>query len=137
MQSILPGTLSRTAGGHGQSRAVPGTQQLRRHQKDLVAQSPERGCLKFRWETQPLEPIHQIVSQQQQMKISFVGQEMMSWDLAQMITAFEFANDPFHARPAVVEAPHVQWLQREIGNKDLIKILAQLEESQLVAGVFR
>src|SRR5438445_13833602 len=64
------------------------------------------------------------------MKISLVGQEMLGWNLAQVITAFEFANDPFHAGPAVVETPQVQWLQRKIGDKDLIKILAQLEETK-------
>ena len=136
MQSIFPSTLSRTAGGHGEPRAVAGPHELGGHQKDLVAQGREGGRLKLRRQTQPFEPVDQIVSQQQQMKISLVGQEMLGWNLAQVITAFEFANDPFHAGPAVVETPQVQWLQRKIGDKDLIKILAQLEESQLVARLF-
>ena len=127
MQSILPSTFARTAGGHGQPRAVAGAQQLRGHQKDLVAQGRQRGALKLRRQTKPLEPVDQIVSQQQQMKISLVGQEVMRRNLAQVITALEFANDPFHARSAVVEAPQIQWLQRQIGYKYLIKILAQLE----------
>src|SRR6266403_1944192 len=137
MQSIPPSTFSWPARRHGQPRAVAGSQQLRRHQKDLLAQGCQGGALKLRRQTKPLEPIDQVVSEQQQMKISFVGQEVMRRNLAQVITALEFANDPFQARSAVVEAPQVQWLQREIGDKHLIKILAQLEESQLVAGPFR
>ena len=137
MQSILPSSLARAARRHGQARAVASSQQLRRHQEDLVAQGRERRALKLRGQAEPLEPVDQIVSQQQEMKVSFVGQEMMRWNLAQVITAFEFANDPFHARSAVVEAPQIQWLQRQIGDKHLIKILAQLEESQLVARLFR
>src|SRR5260370_7387179 len=136
MQRILPSNLSLTARGHSQPGAVASSQQLRRHQEDLVAQSRKRCTLKLCGQTQPFEPVDQIVRQQQEMKVSLVGQEMMRRNLAQVITAFEFANDPFHARPAVVEAPQVQWLQREIGNKHLIKILAQLAESQLLAGPF-
>src|SRR5260370_6475012 len=136
MQRILRSILSLTARGHSQPGAVASSQQLRRHQEDLVAQSRKRCTLKLCGQTQPFEPVDQIVRQQQEMKVSLVGQEMMRRNLAQVITAFEFANDPFHARPAVVEAPQVQWLQREIGNKHLIKILAQLEESQLLAGLF-
>src|SRR5216684_1324764 len=137
MQSMFPSSFARTAGGHGQPRAIVGSHQLCRHQKDLVAQGRERGRLKLVGQTQPLEPIHQIVSQQQQMKITFVGQEVLRRNFAQVITALEFANDPFHARPAVVEAPQVQWLQRQIGDKHLIKIPARLEESQLLARLFR
>src|SRR6266536_1232072 len=137
MQCIFPSTLSLPAGGHSQPGAVAGSQQLRRHQEDLVAQSCQRGALKLRRQTKPLEPVDQIVSQQQQMKISLVGQEVMRRNLAQVITAFEFANDPFHAGSAVVEAPQIQWLQRQIGDKHLIEILAHLEERQLLAGLFR
>src|SRR5206468_8975828 len=131
-----PSSLARATCRHGQAGAVASSQQLRRHQEDLVAQGREGGRLKLRGQAEPLEPIDQIVSQQQQMKVSLVGQEVMRWNLAQVITAFEFANDPFHAGPAVVETPQVQWLQRKIGDKDLIKMLAQLEESQLVARLF-
>src|SRR5881397_277486 len=137
MQREFPSLFSLTAMGHDQPRAVVGADQLRGHQKDLVAQGLQRCGLEVRGQTQPLEPVDQIVSQQQEMKIGFVGQKVMRWDLAQVITAFEFANDPFHARAAVVEAPQVQWLQGEIGDEHLIVIVAQLEQRQLLAGCFR
>src|SRR6266545_2517805 len=136
MQCIFPSTLARPAGWHSQPGAVAGTQQLRWHQEDLVAQSAKRSTLKLLGQTEPFEPVDQIVGQQQQMKVSLVGHEVMRRNLAQVITAFEFADDSFQARSAIVEAPQIQWLQRKIGDEHLIKIMAHLEESQLLAGLF-
>ena len=136
MQCIFPSTLARPAGWHSQPGAVAGSQQLRWHQEDLVAQSAKRSTLKLLGQTQPFEPVDQIVGQQQQMKVSLVGHEVMRRNLAQVITAFEFADDSFQARSAIVEAPQIQWLQRKIGDEHLIKIVAHLEQGQLLARLF-
>src|SRR5215813_4002625 len=61
---------------------------------------------------------------------------MMCGNLAQVITAFEFANDPLDASAAIVEPPQVERLQRQIGDEHLVKKLADFEERQLLAWFF-
>ena len=62
MQSVFPSNLPWTARGHSQPRTIPCPNQLCGHQQNLVAQGLKRGSLKLWWQTQPLEPIDQILS---------------------------------------------------------------------------
>ena len=61
MQCVFPNNLHATTARHRKPRAVVGSEQLRRHQEDAVAQSLKRGGLKFLGQTQPLEPVDQVV----------------------------------------------------------------------------
>ncbi len=63
MQCVLPSRFFGATAGHDQSGPVVGSEKLCRHEKDMVAQSLECGALKLRGQTQPLEPIDQVVGQ--------------------------------------------------------------------------
>jgi len=136
MQCVFPSSLPRAAGRHGQPRTVVGSEKLRRHQEDAVAQSLERGGMKLLGQTQSLEPVHQIVGQQQQMKIGLVGKEVACRNLAQGVVSLQFPDDPFDPCPTVVEAPEVEGLQIEIRNQYLVVVLAELEQRKLFVWLF-
>lgn len=69
------------------------------------------------------------------MEIGFVGEEVPSGNAAQGIVAFELFDEPLDSRPVVVEAPEVERLRRQIGDQNLLVILAELEECQVVGGL--
>lgn len=93
--------------------------------------------MKFWWQTQPLEPVDQIVGEQQQMKIGNVGKEVTCGNFAQGVVSLEFPDDPLHACSVVVEAPEVERFEIEVRNQHLVMILAQLEQRELLAELFR
>src|SRR5262245_47065320 len=70
------------------------------------------------------------------MKVSVVGKEVTSRDLAQRVISLESSDNPFDSRPTIVEAPDVEGPQIEIGNQDLIVIAPELEQSQLLVRLF-
>ena len=82
LQGIPPGRFAWTTGGQGQAWAVFHPPELSRHQQDLAAESLQRGCLKPRRKTEPLEPVDEIVGQQKEMEIRFVGEEVAGGDAA-------------------------------------------------------
>lgn len=69
------------------------------------------------------------------MEVSFVGEEVPRGNAAQGIVAFELFDEQLDSRPVVVEAPEVERLQRQIGDQNLVVILAELEECQLGGGL--
>src|SRR5215510_2296742 len=70
------------------------------------------------------------------MKVSVVGKEVTSRDLAQRVISLELSDNPFDSRPTIVEAPDVEGPQIEIGNQDLIVIAPELEQGQLLVRLF-
>src|SRR5262249_61735597 len=70
------------------------------------------------------------------MKVSVVGKEVTSRDLAQRVISLEISDNPFDSRPTIVEAPDVEGPQIEIGNQDLIMIAPELEQGQLLVRLF-
>ena len=135
MQGIVPGRLPRSAGGHGQAWAVVGAAQLCGHQEDPLAYALQRGTLKLERQAEPLEPVHQVVGQQEQMKVGLVGEEVAGGNTAQGVIPFELLDQQLDPGTVVVEAPQVERLQRQIGDQDLVVILPEFEEGQLVGGL--
>ena len=111
--------------------------ELRWHQQDFVTQGLQRRGLELGRQAEPLEPVHQVVGQQQQVKVGLVGQVVASGDVTQGVVAFELLDDQFDSGPVVVEAPEVEWLQGQIGDENLVMIVPELKQSQLFAGIFR
>lgn len=95
-------------------RTVACTDQLRGHQQDALAQGLKGCVVKFLRQAQSLEPVDEIVGEQEQMEIGFVGKEMMCRNGAECIVAFALSNEKFDAGAVVVEAPKVQRLQLQI-----------------------
>ncbi len=96
----------------------------------------QRGMLKLGRQAALLEPVHQVVGEQEQMEVRLVGHEVAGGDAAQGVIAFELFDEQFYSGTIVVEAPEVQRLQRQIRDQDLVVILAKLEEGQLLARFF-
>ena len=126
----------RTAGGQVEARSVFSADELGRHQQSLLAQSLESGVLKLLRQAEALEPIDQIVAEQQQVKVGFVGEEVMTGDTAECVISLELANDQFDTGAVVVAAPEVERLQRQIGDQDLVVVAAELEQCQLLGRLF-
>jgi hypothetical protein len=131
-QGMFPGGLAETAGGQVEARSVFSADELSRHQQNLLAQGLESGVLELWRQTEALEPIDQIVGEQQQVKVGFVGQEVMTGDMAECVISLELANDQFDTGAVVVAAPEVERLQRQIGDQDLVVVAAELEQCQLL-----
>lgn len=65
MQSIPPGRLAGPARRSGQAGPIVGSSQQGWHQEDLVPQGLQRGLLKRGRQTEPFEPIDEVVGQQE------------------------------------------------------------------------
>src|SRR5947199_2916947 len=115
LQREAPGNLARTAVGQHQMGSVFRSDQLSGYQQDALAQGLQRCGLELGGQTQPLEPVDEVVSEQQQVEVGFVGEKMPRWDSADAVVALQLANDQLDGRAVVVEAPEVQGLQVEIG----------------------
>ena len=136
VQGVLPCRFPQTARGQNQAWPVIGAPQLSRHEQDLMAQRLERGILELGRQTEPLEPVDEVVGQQEQMEVRLVREKVPSRDGAKRIVPFELLDEQLDARPIVVEAPEVQRLRWQIRDQNLVVILAQFEERQLLAWFF-
>lgn len=133
-QCVTPGILARTTGGQQQPRMVVYANKLSRHQEDAVAQGLERGVLQRGRQTEPLEPVDEIIGEQQQVKVRLVGEEVACRDSAQRIVAFEAPDNQLDTGAIVAEAPEVERLQSEVGDEHLIMVSPELEERELRRG---
>src|SRR6266478_676789 len=130
-QGVSPGMLARATGGQQQVRPVVRAHQLSGHQEDALAQGLKGSFLHLRWQAQSLEPVDEIVGEQEKMKVRLVGKEVARGDGAKRVIAFELSDDELDARPIVVETPEVQRLQHKVRDEDLVVIASELEQSQL------
>lgn len=131
-----PRRLPGAAGWPGESRTIARPKELGGHEQDLVPQRLQRGVLKLQGQAESLEPVDQVVGQQEQMKVGLVGEEGSGGDAAQGVISFELLDQQLDAGPVVVEAPKIQWLQRQIGDQDLVVIFAEREERQRLGRFF-
>ena len=133
VQGVIPGLLPVSAGGHGQTWAVVGAAQLCGHQENPLAYALKRGPLKLGRQAESLEPVHQVVGQQEEMEVGLVGHEVAGGNAAQGVVSLELYDQQFDpGAVVVVEAPEVQRVQGQIGDQDLVVISAELEERQLI-----
>src|SRR5260370_32476452 len=102
-----PCQLAAAAGGEIEARAVAGANELYRHEQNLLTQCLERGVLKLWWQAEAFEPIDQVVGEQEQVEIGFIGEEMPRGDTAECVIPFELANDQFDTGAIVVKATEV------------------------------
>ena len=77
-----------------------------------MAQRLESGVLKLGWQTEPLEPVDEVVGQQEQMEVRLVREEVPSRNGAKGIVPFELFDEQLDARSVVVEAPEAERPQR-------------------------
>ena len=89
--------------------------------------------MKFLRQTEALEPVDQIVGEQKQVEVGFVGEEVMAGDVPQGVISLKLANDQFDTSAVIVEAPKVERLQRQIGDQNLVVVAAELEQRQLLS----
>src|ERR1700730_1338453 len=128
-----PGRWAAAGGGESEPRAVSSANELHRHEQNLLAQGLECRVPKGRRQTETFEPIDQVVGEQEQLKVGFVGEEVACGDTPECVIPFELANDQFDAGAIVVKAPEVERLQSEIADQDLVVVAAQLGQRQVLA----
>lgn len=73
--------------------------QLGWDEKQPLPQALQRGSLQMSWHTEPLEPVQQIVGQQDDREEGLVCQEVLCRDLAQSVGVFQFSDDQLRAGP--------------------------------------
>lgn len=110
---------------------VSGADQSCRQNQEFSAQSLQGSRMPFPWQAESPEPIDQVVSQEDDLKVNFVGQKTVGRNLAQRETFFEFSDVQFCASPLSVEMPDCLWLQSQIRNKEMIKVVFEFPEAQL------
>jgi hypothetical protein len=86
-------------------------------------------------ETETFEPVDQVVSEKDQMKIGLIGSPISGGDFAQGIGFEEFSNDEFSRGSLIVKTPEIQGLQREIGDDHMVGIASHLEKRELPGGL--
>jgi len=82
-------------------------------------------------QTNLLEPIDQVVSQEDEMKMNLIGQEAVGGNTAQRESLFELSNVEFAASSWFVKVPDILRGQIQIGNKNMIEVFLVFPESQL------
>lgn len=130
LHRILPCRLPGSTGWENKPRTIASSKKLGGREEDLVPQCLQCGALKFVGQTQPTEPVEQIVGKQEQMEIGLVGEEMPGGDVAHHVLPFELFDEQLDARPIVVQAAEVEGVPGEIREQDLIVIPAEFEEGQ-------
>jgi hypothetical protein len=65
----------------------------------LLTQGLEGGVLEVRRQTEALEPVDQVVAEQEEVEVGFVDEEMMAGDTSECVISLELANDQFDAGP--------------------------------------
>ena len=83
-------------------------------------------------QTHAFEPIDQIVSQQNQMKINLIGQKTVGGNIAQRKAFLEFSDVQFAAGSGFVEMPYVFRAQQKIGNEGMVKVIFEFPERELI-----
>src|SRR2546428_9987014 len=63
------------------------------HEEQPLPEARQRGPLQMNWNTESLEPIQQVVGQQDDLEEGLVGPEILCRDLAQGVGVFQFSND--------------------------------------------
>ena len=105
--------------------------------EQFSAQSMQSSRTPLLRQTQTFEPVDQIVSQQNQMKMNLIGQEAVGRNIAQGKAFFEFSDIQFASGPGFVEMPYVFRAQRKIGNKGMIKVILEFPERELIVFFLR
>src|SRR5712691_851729 len=85
-----------------------GPHQLCRHQKQALPEALQGGPLQMGWSTKPLEPVQQVVGQQDDLEERFVGREVFRRDLSQSVGVLQFPDDQLGPGALVVKAPEVE-----------------------------
>jgi hypothetical protein len=106
--------------------------QARWQGKQISAQSMQGNRVPLLGQTQAFEPVDQIVSQQNQMKMNLIGQEAVGRDTSQGEAFFEFPDIQFASGSWLVEMPYSFRAQCKIGNKCMIKIIFEFPERKLI-----
>ena len=106
--------------------------QPRGKDQQFCTQSLQSGLLPALRQTQKLEPLHEIVSQNDQIKMRFVGQKVVSGNFAQRKTFFEFFDIQFGSGSTFVKMPNARWGKPEVGDENVIKIMFGFPESGLL-----
>jgi hypothetical protein len=76
--------------------------------KQAVSDSLKIESLPIVREAEALEPVDQVVSKQDQVKIGLIGGPVSGGNLAQGIGFEKFPNDKFSRSSLVVEAPEIE-----------------------------
>ena len=92
-----PCNLAVAACGEIEPRPVGGANEVGGHQQNLLTQGVEGSILELRWQAEALEPVEQIVGEQKQVEVGFVGEEMMAGNAPECIISLELANDQLNA----------------------------------------
>jgi len=105
--------------------------QTSRQGKQISAQSMQSSRVPLLWQTETFEPVDQIVSQQNQMKMNLIGQETVGRNIAQGEAFFEFSDIQFASGPGFVKMPYVFRFEGKIGNKGMVKVILEFPECEL------
>jgi len=117
--------------GQNQDVAVPPPGELGWQDEEVRANRIQGGVEILFGEAEPFEPMHQIVSEEQDLKERHIGHPVVGGDFPQGIVVEQFANVFLDRGMLSVESPHSPRMASEIGHQNVVGIFAILEECQL------
>ena len=131
-ERLMEELLVDIARGNFEFVGAPGINQSGRQDQQFAANCLKCRKLPFGRQTQALEPVDQIVAQKNQMEINLIGQKAVGGNIAQREALFELSDVQFASGSRLVEMPYGSRIQREIGHKNVIKIILEFPKSELV-----
>jgi len=102
-----------------------------RYQQEPLANRREREALPGLRETETPEPVEEVVREDHELEVGLVRLPVAGWDLPESVRLLHLPDDEFGYGPPIVEAPHVQRRQLQVGDEDAVDVFAQVEETQL------
>jgi hypothetical protein len=88
------------------------------------------------WEAKAFEPVDQVVSKQDKLKVGLIARPIPGGYFAKRISFEQFSDNEFSCRSLIVEAPEIERFQREIGDNYMVGVSSHLEKRKLPGRFF-
>jgi len=118
------------ASGQHQEVLTAPLYQLGRQDQKIGAKGVEGRVEIISGQAQPLEPRHEVVSEQQQLKEGHVGDPIVGGDFSQGVVVEQLANVLLDRGVRSLEPPHSPGMRSKVGHQNVVGQLVALEERQ-------
>src|SRR6266404_553330 len=107
--------------------------QLARQHEKFVADRVHRDSRILLGQTQTLEPVNEIVCQQQQLQEGNVGHPTLCWNFVQRKILEQLSHGLFHVGSPLIGLPNFPRLQRQIRHEGRVSKPAHFQQTQLLS----
>lgn len=117
--------------GQGQTISVPSFYQTSREHQQLHAKRLQGFVAIAPGQTNPLEVVHDVESEKEQLEECHIGNPVLGGDLGQRVIVSQFADMLFDPGSGGIEQVHSPSAHFQVGDKNMVSVLDVLEQGQL------